>query len=111
MNQNTKLRGALGCRRFDANHIALVGVSVGTGADAPKMLDQSVGDGGQSSAYRSVGASFRGSCALPPLDRRAWHRATRTEYAAIARQWLEFLSAALAHIKELAGVGRHLLGR
>ena len=43
MNQNTKLRGALGCRRFDANHIALVGVSVGTGADAPKMLDQSVG--------------------------------------------------------------------
>jgi hypothetical protein len=44
------------------------------------------------------------------LDRRAWHRAVGTEHTAIARQRLKLLSAALADIKELAGVSRHLLG-
>src|SRR4051794_14083375 len=49
--------------------------------------------------------------ALFALDWRTWHCAVRTEDAAIARQWLEPLSAALADIKEAAGVGRHLLRR
>jgi hypothetical protein len=42
------------------------------------------------------------------LDRRAGYRPERTEHAAIARQWLELLSAAFADIEELTGIGRHL---
>jgi hypothetical protein len=44
------------------------------------------------------------------LNRRAGHRSERTEHAAIARQWLELLSAAFADIEELTRIGRHLLG-
>jgi hypothetical protein len=43
------------------------------------------------------------------LDRRARHRAVRTEHAAIARQRFELLVATLADVEELAGVNRHLL--
>jgi hypothetical protein len=41
------------------------------------------------------------------LDWRARHRAIRTEYAAIARQWLQLLPAAFANIEELAGILWH----
>jgi hypothetical protein len=44
------------------------------------------------------------------LDRGAGHGPERTEHAAIAGQWLELLSAPLADIEELTGIGRHLLG-
>jgi hypothetical protein len=45
------------------------------------------------------------------LNRRAGHRAIGAEHAAIAWQRLELLSATSADIKELAGIGRHWLGR
>ena len=49
--------------------------------------------------------------ALPGLDRRTQRRAVGTEHAAIAREWLELLAAALACIKVPTGVGRHLFRR
>ena len=49
--------------------------------------------------------------ALPGLDRRTRRRAVGTEHAAIAREWLELLAAALACIKVPTGVGRHLFRR
>ena len=45
------------------------------------------------------------------LNRRTGHRAIGAEHAAIAGQRLELLSATSADIKELAGIGRHWLGR
>ena len=52
-------------------------------------------------------------CLVPPnqLDRRARHRSVGTKHAAIAWQWLKFLTAALAYIEELTRSGRHLLDR
>lgn len=45
------------------------------------------------------------------LDRRAWRVAVRAEDATIPRLRLEHSPASLARIEELAGVGRHRLGR
>jgi hypothetical protein len=59
--------------------------------------------------------SFYHSVAAIPiwrlLDWRARHCSVRTEHAAIARQRFKLLSATLAYIEELAGIGRHLLDR
>ena len=49
--------------------------------------------------------------ALSGLNRRTRHRSVRAKYAAVARLGLEPFVAALAVIKELAGVRRHLFGR
>lgn len=49
--------------------------------------------------------------ALSGLNRRTRHRSVRAKYAAVARLGLEPFVAALAIIKELAGVRRHLFGR
>jgi hypothetical protein len=49
--------------------------------------------------------------ALSGLNRRTPHRSVGTKYAAVARLGLEPFVAALAIIKELAGVRRHLFGR
>jgi hypothetical protein len=43
------------------------------------------------------------------LDWRTWHGAVRAEHATIACERFQRLAAALADIKELAGVGSHLL--
>ena len=53
----------------------------------------------------------RSRAALRQLHRGARHRAVGTEHATIARQGLERLPAALASVKEAAGIDRHLLGR
>jgi hypothetical protein len=45
------------------------------------------------------------------LDRRARHRAVRTEHATVVCERLEPRSAALAVIEKLASVGWHRLGR
>jgi hypothetical protein len=45
------------------------------------------------------------------LDWRTGHGPERTKHTAIAGQRFELLSAALADIKELAGIGRHLFNR
>lgn len=44
------------------------------------------------------------------LDRRARHVTVRAEHAAVAGAWLQALPAALAVIKELAGIRRHRFG-
>lgn len=45
------------------------------------------------------------------LNRRTWHRAVRTEYAAIPCPGFEALAAPLAVIEKLARVDRHLFAR
>jgi hypothetical protein len=45
------------------------------------------------------------------LDRWAWHRPVRAEYAAIARLWFKPLATSLAVIEKLARIGWHLLSR
>ena len=62
---------------------------------------------GPTTAFASRCATGNAAC----LDRRTRHGAVGTKHAAIARQWLERLSAALAHIRDPARVGRHLLDR
>lgn len=44
------------------------------------------------------------------LDRRTWHRAVGAKHAAITRLGFEPGAAAVAVIKELAGIGRHRFG-
>ncbi|MBN8982314.1 MAG: hypothetical protein J0I29_13710, partial [Rhizobiales bacterium] len=43
------------------------------------------------------------------LNRWARHRAKRTEYAAVASQWLELQTTTFANIEKLAGIRRHRL--
>jgi hypothetical protein len=43
------------------------------------------------------------------LDGRAWQRAVRAEYAAVAFLWTQQDTASLAFVEELACVHRHLL--
>ena len=62
-------------------------------------------------AFRASGhlMNLRYAAAQVALYRRARHRAIRAEHTAIAREWLKSLTAALAVIEELAGIGRHCL--
>jgi hypothetical protein len=72
-----------------------------------------------SSAYSGAGVDpvpFRGhknsGAALglaPVLNRRAWHGAVRAEHATIAGEGPQPHAAALAIVKEPAGIRRHLL--
>ena len=52
-------------------------------------------------------SSFTSATALAKLDRWAFNRAIRAVNAAVAGQWAQDFTAALAVIKELAGIGWH----
>ena len=50
-----------------------------------------------------------GATVVPRLHWRARHRTVRAKYAAITVKGLEPLTAALAFVEELAGIGGHCL--
>jgi hypothetical protein len=75
---------------------------------APRLLSAWSLTRGEDDA-RSAAAAAVAAASTFNLDRRARHRSIRAEHAAVAGLWAQKVSAALAFIKEPAGVRRHLL--